>query len=306
MDFKENYYFEKYEQLAVLADTQKCKTILSRNTDTNEIVVFKVMDKHGLDVYDRLKDLDNSNIVDVMDCFLHEDKCVAVEEFVNGKRLCDVLQKNIPVEVIVDYVRQICNGLKEVHNKNIVHRDLQPKNIIVYTGTSLTLEEHKIVERLVKMSRKCTEIAPEKRYKSIEEIEKKLKYIKHYNQDILEPDELEELSFRGIIRTVPGFRKNNILHKIIAIIMYVSVFATYIEIGTSVINVKKGYKWLCVILSEMCWIIPYIYLTNIGDVVYRIRKRKFKYKFFEYLNRIGIALVIWLAILIILSIITLK
>lgn len=69
MDFKENYYFEKYEQLAVLADTQKCKTILSRNTDTNEIVVFKVMDKHGLDVYDRLKDLDNSNIVDVMDCF---------------------------------------------------------------------------------------------------------------------------------------------------------------------------------------------------------------------------------------------
>ena len=270
MDFKENYYFEKYEQLAVLADTQKCKTILSRNTDTNEIVVFKVMDKHGLDVYDRLKDLDNSNIVDVMDCFLHEDKCVAVEEFVNGKRLCDVLQKNIPVEVIVDYVRQICNGLKEVHNKNIVHRDLQPKNIIVdrhnhitiidfdiarirkeeadsdteflgtvgyaspeqfgfaqtdkrsdiyslgvligdmvkpyaktvrevseeeivYTGTSLTLEEHKIVERLVKMSRKCTEIAPEKRYKSIEEIEKKLKYIKLYNQDILELDELEEL-----------------------------------------------------------------------------------------------------------------
>ena len=72
MDFKENYYFEKYEQLAVLADTQKCKTILSRNTDTNEIVVFKVMDKHGLDVYDRLKDLNNSNIVDVMDCFLHE------------------------------------------------------------------------------------------------------------------------------------------------------------------------------------------------------------------------------------------
>lgn len=50
----------------------------------------------------------------------------------------------------------------------------------------------------------------------------------------------------------------------------------------------------------------YIYLTNIGDVVYRIRKRKFKYKFFEYLNRIWIALVIWLAILIILSIITLK
>ncbi len=97
------------------------------------------------------------------------------------------------------------------------------------TRYGLTLEEHKIVEKTCENEQKCTEIAPEKRYKSIEEIEKKLKYIKHYNQDILEPDELEELSFRGIIRTVPGFRKNNILHKIIAIIMYVSVFATYIE-----------------------------------------------------------------------------
>ena len=70
------------------------------------------MDKHGFDVYHRLKDLDNSNIVDVMDCFLHEDKCVAVEEFVNGKRLCDVLQKNIPVEVIVDYVKADLQRLK--------------------------------------------------------------------------------------------------------------------------------------------------------------------------------------------------
>ena len=343
MDFKENYYFEKYEQLAVLADTQKCKTILSRNTDTNEIVVFKVMDKHGLDVYHRLKDLDNSNIVDVMDCFLHEDKCVAVEEFVNGKRLYDILQKNIPVEVIIDYVKQICNGLKEVHNKNIVHRDLQPKNIIVDRHNHITIIDFDIARIRKEEADSDTEFlgtvgyaSPEQfgfaqtdkrsdiyslgvligdmvkpyaktvREASEEEIEKNLRYNKHYNQDILEPDELEELSFRGIIRTVPGFRKNNILHKIIAIIMYVSVFATYIEIGTSAINVKKGYKWLCVILSEMCWIIPYIYLTNIGDVVYRIRKRKFKYKFFEYLNRIGIALVIWLAILIILSITTLK
>mgnify|MGYP000730193671 CR=1 FL=1 len=69
---------------------------------------------------------------------------------------------------------------------------------------------------------------------------------------------------------------------------------------------KKAINGYVVILSEMCWIIPYIYLTNIGDVVYRIRKENLSTNFFEYLNRIGIALVIWLAILIILSIITLK
>ena len=294
MDFKENYYFEKYEQLAVLADTQKCKTILSRNTDTNEIVVFKVMDKHGLDVYDRLKDLDNSNIVDVMDCFLHEDKCVAVEEFVNGKRLCDVLQKNIPVEVIVDYVRQICNGLKEVHNKNIVHRDLQPKNIIVDRHNHITIIDFDIARIRKEEADSDTEFLGTVGYASPEQF------------GFAQTDKRSDIYSLGVLigdmvkpyaKTVREVSEEEIV--------YTGTSLT-LEEGTSVINVKKGYKWLCVILSEMCWIIPYIYLTNIGDVVYRIRKRKFKYKFFEYLNRIGIALVIWLAILIILSIITLK
>ena len=63
--------------------------------------------------------------------------------------------------LIGDMVKPYAKTVREVSGEEIV-----------YTGTSLTLEEHKIVERLVKMSRKCTEIAPEKRYKSIEEIEK--------------------------------------------------------------------------------------------------------------------------------------
>ena len=59
--------------------------------------------------------------------------------------------------LIGDMVKPYAKTVREVSGEEIV-----------YTGTGLTLEEHKIVERLVKMSRKCTEIAPEKRYKSIE------------------------------------------------------------------------------------------------------------------------------------------
>lgn len=381
MDFKENYYLEKYEQLAVLADTQKCRTILSRNTDTNEIVVFKVMDRHGLEVYDRLKKMDNSNIVNVIDCFLHEDKCVAVEEFVNGKRLIDVLQKNIPVDVIVDYIRQICNGLKHVHNNNIVHRDMQPKNIIVdrhnritiidfdiarirkleadsdteLLGTAgyaspeqfgfaqtdkrsdiyslgvligemvkpyvnveevskgkelcanaiLTSKENKTIKRLAKISRKCTEIAPENRYKSIEEIEKYLKQNKYDNQDN-ELEEPEKLNLKEIIRTIPGFRTNNILYMTVSSLIYLFFIAVFFQTGLSQERLKKGYEWLCVILSEISWILPYIYLANIGNVVYRLRKRKFNSKLCEYINRIGIALVMWILLLVILSITTLE
>ena len=69
MDFKENYYFENTNNWQFWRTRKSARLFCQRNTDTNEIVVFKVMDKHGLDVCDRLKDLNNSNIVDVMDYF---------------------------------------------------------------------------------------------------------------------------------------------------------------------------------------------------------------------------------------------
>ena len=35
---------------------------------------------------------------------------------------------------VVDIFRQVCNGFKEVHEKNIIHRDVKPANFLIHKG----------------------------------------------------------------------------------------------------------------------------------------------------------------------------
>ena len=84
MDVIEDYYLKKYEQLKVLADTNKCKTLLMRNVDTGQLVVKKIMHKAAFDIYKGLKEIKNKNLVRVYECFIQGDECVAIEDYVNG------------------------------------------------------------------------------------------------------------------------------------------------------------------------------------------------------------------------------
>ncbi|MFQ9516670.1 MAG: serine/threonine-protein kinase [Eubacterium sp.] len=132
MNIKEEYYLNRYEVLKVLSDTDKCKTVLERNIDTGELVIKKEMGLQAYDIYSVLKTINNKNLVNVNDCYETGDKCVAIEEYVNGKQLESLIgETGIPVTDAVDYSLQICDALLEIHKKGIIHRDIQPKNIIV-------------------------------------------------------------------------------------------------------------------------------------------------------------------------------
>ncbi|MFZ5896486.1 MAG: protein kinase domain-containing protein [Myxococcota bacterium] len=54
-------------------------------------------------------------------------------EFVAGRALADVLQKEGPLdpERVVRIMRQVCGALDEAHGQGIIHRDLKPENVIL-------------------------------------------------------------------------------------------------------------------------------------------------------------------------------
>ena len=140
MNFTMEYYLSKYEELSVLSDTKKCRTSLMRHKDTGELVVKKEMGKESFSVYSLLKSIKSKNLIKVLECFRDEDKTIEIEEYVNGKRLDDYFrEKKATLEQVVDVGIALCEGLAPMHKLNLVHRDIQPKNIIITNEGSLKI-----------------------------------------------------------------------------------------------------------------------------------------------------------------------
>jgi tRNA A-37 threonylcarbamoyl transferase component Bud32 len=74
--------------------------------------------------------LDSRHVVRVLDS--DEDEAMIVMEYVEGITLAERLRRGpIPVAEALDIAIQIARGLEEAHDKNVLHRDVKPQNVIL-------------------------------------------------------------------------------------------------------------------------------------------------------------------------------
>jgi len=84
-----------------------------------------------------LSKFDNKNIVKYYDSYLDKDKFYILMEYCDGQNLRDFINKHnknnelIEEDILSNIIKQICLGLKEIHNKNIIHRCLRPEDIFM-------------------------------------------------------------------------------------------------------------------------------------------------------------------------------
>ncbi|GIW21033.1 MAG: hypothetical protein KatS3mg068_0040 [Candidatus Sericytochromatia bacterium] len=78
-------------------------------------------------------ELNHPNIVNVKELLKDGDKYYIIMEYVDGIDLRDILKNNdiLPFETSINIVTQIAKGLEYSHSKEVIHRSLQPENIIV-------------------------------------------------------------------------------------------------------------------------------------------------------------------------------
>lgn len=231
----------------------------------NMVFVVKKILFEDTELYRSLSTIKNENVARVFETVLIENDFYAVTEFVQGRTLAEYIESDgvMTDEQACETVLQICNGLEAIHSLGIIHRDINPNNIMItehgkikiidfgisrfqktnqskdtqilgtqgftapeqfgFAQTSVRSDIYSLgvlmnylktgclpSEKMEKGSLssiiiKCTQMDEKNRYNNISD---------------LMSDITKKNKFMRVIRTIPGFRKNVLWHKIVAIVYY--------------------------------------------------------------------------------------
>lgn len=77
--------------------------------------------------------LSHQNIVNIYDYGESDGVAYLVMEYVEGRTLKDVITAHgpLPVDLAIDYGIQLCYGMAQAHDHDIVHKDIKPHNVMV-------------------------------------------------------------------------------------------------------------------------------------------------------------------------------
>lgn len=140
-----------YRFIRKLGSTEHSGVYLAEREKSHLQVVLKVlrqMPEHSdsigafdrfLQEYETIAGLDHPNIVKIYDLGVSDDHAHIAMEYLDGGDLRNQIDRGIPHKTAVNYLRQLASGLSAVHEKQILHRDLKPGNIMLRQDGSIAL-----------------------------------------------------------------------------------------------------------------------------------------------------------------------
>ena len=136
----------KYEIIKILGKGGYGRVIQVKNKSDNKYYAIKEIIIRD-EMKDKIKDIQKeadilskfncNNIVKYYDSVKINDKFYIVMEYCDGQNLKDFINKKIKNNELIEenilykIIKQICEGIKEIHNKNIIHRDIKLENIFM-------------------------------------------------------------------------------------------------------------------------------------------------------------------------------
>ena len=99
----------------------------------NNIYVKKRVANELAYIYKILVSNRHKNISDIIEVFEYEDITIVIEEYISGETLSEILAKTGAQSECdtKNIIGQVCDGLTFLHKHNIIHRDINPNNIMV-------------------------------------------------------------------------------------------------------------------------------------------------------------------------------
>lgn len=100
---------------------------------THKLYIVKNTELSCKPAYEAIRSLNNPRLAAIRYIAEKEDHIEIVRDFISGDTLADLLRghRTLPRDTAVKIAENICDGLSALHRLGIVHRDINPNNIIV-------------------------------------------------------------------------------------------------------------------------------------------------------------------------------
>ncbi|AAS52480.1 AEL205Wp [Eremothecium gossypii ATCC 10895] len=156
--YDENSGVSQHELNDNIGDKVAIKQMILSKQPRKELIVNEIL---------VMKDSQHKNIVNFLEAYLKtEDDLWVVMEYMEGGSLTDVIENSIGSDAsespmtepqIAYIVRETCQGLKFLHDKHIIHRDIKSDNVLLDTHGRVKITDFGFCAKLTdKRSKRAT------------------------------------------------------------------------------------------------------------------------------------------------------
>lgn len=130
----------KYSKIEKIYENNNTVVYKALNLETKKVVAYKTIKNINFNSnvygemlkkeYGLLSHFDSDHIVKPIE-FVEDREIALVTEFINGKTLSEIIAKNqLSFDEKIVLTLEILDALKEIHNFNVLHKDINPTNLI--------------------------------------------------------------------------------------------------------------------------------------------------------------------------------
>ncbi len=126
-----NELFRIYSLVSVLSDKNDCQVLRMRNKTLQKDLVVHSFPK-PVAAYEDLRQIACENLPLIYDVILLDDGQIILEEFIEGITVAQVMESGKYRYLGARRVlKGICHALTVLHERNLVHRDVKPENVVI-------------------------------------------------------------------------------------------------------------------------------------------------------------------------------
>lgn len=126
---------EQYQFVTCLRKTEKNEIVILEHKTLHKRIIKRTFTGNS-EVYRKLLTLKHKNMPEILEVAEFEDKVIALEEYIDGVTLLDLINENPYKEnQVKKLVGELCDILSFLHSFNIIHRDIKPVNIMIESDT---------------------------------------------------------------------------------------------------------------------------------------------------------------------------